>query len=128
MTILFVDDEQDNIDFGEAMLMGIGDFDVQSANNGFTGLEMATQLKPSLIILDVQMPVMNGFQMFAELKKNPSTAHIPVIMLTGISSTMGMQYNAKDMGITLGHEPNAYIDKPVDPDIFQNTVKKILGL
>jgi two-component system alkaline phosphatase synthesis response regulator PhoP len=126
--ILLVDDEQDNIDFGEAMLMDLGDFDVHSASNGFTGLELANQIKPDLIVLDVQMPAMNGFQVFKELKKNPRTERIPVIMLTGIASTMGMQYNAKDMEITLGHKPQAYIDKPVDPDTFKKTVAQLLSL
>jgi CheY-like chemotaxis protein len=126
--IVLVDDEQVNLDYCEAMLSEIGDFDIKTATNGMTGLQLIESEKPDLVVLDVQMPVLNGFQVFKELKKNPSTERIPVIMLTGIASTTGMQYNAKDMGVTLGAEPQAYIDKPLDPEDFQKKVKNLLGL
>ena len=126
--ILLVDDEPDNIEFCEAMLSGIGDFNIESANNGMIGIQKALSFQPDLIVLDVQMPVMNGFQVFKELKKEAITSNIPVIMLTGISTTQGLSYDAKDMEITLGAEPEAYIDKPVEPEIFQKTVSKLLGI
>ena len=126
--ILIIDDEPDAIAFSEAMLSELGDFEVETANNGLEGLQKAESVKPDLIILDVQMPVMNGFQVFKELKKKDSTDMIPVVMLTGIASTTGLRYDAKDMGITLGSEPDAYIDKPVEPDGFQSVVKSILGI
>lgn len=126
--ILLVDDEPDNIEFCEAMLSGIGDFNIESANNGMIGIQKALSFQPDLIVLDVQMPVMNGFQVFKELKKEAITSNIPVIMLTGIATTQGLSYDAKDMEITLGDEPEAYIDKPVEPETFQKTVSKLLGI
>ncbi|MCD6101487.1 MAG: response regulator [Candidatus Cloacimonetes bacterium] len=126
--ILLVDDEQDSIEFCEAMLSAIGKFNIQSANNGIAGLQQALSFQPDLIVLDIQMPGMNGFQVFKELKKEAITSNIPVIMLTGIATTTGLRYDAKDMGVTLGAEPEAYIDKPVDPETFQKTVSKLLGI
>ena len=126
--ILIIDDEPDATAFSEAMLSELGDFEIETAKNGLEGLQKAEAIIPDLIILDVQMPVMNGFQVFKELKKKEATDTIPVIMLTGIASTTGLRYDAKDMGITLGSEPDAYIDKPVEPEEFHKTVSSILGL
>ena len=126
--ILIIDDEPDAIAFSEAMLSELGEFDIETANNGLLGLQKAESMNPDLIILDVQMPVMNGFQVFRELKKKDTTDTIPVIMLTGMATTTGLRYDAKDMGITLGSEPDAYIDKPVEPEEFHKTVRSILGL
>jgi len=126
--ILIIDDEMDAIAFVEAMLSELGNFEVEYANNGLEGLQKAGEFQPDLIVLDVQMPVMNGFQVFKELKKKPELDSIPVIMLTGIASTTGLRYDAKDMGITLGSEPDAYIDKPVEPEEFHKTVKAILEI
>jgi two-component system alkaline phosphatase synthesis response regulator PhoP len=126
--ILIVDDEPDAIEFVEAVLSELVGLTTISANNGMMGLDMARDYKPDLIILDIQMPGMNGFQVFKELKKETITRNIPIIMLTGIATTTGLKYDAKDMGITLGAEPNAYIDKPVNPTILQKTVSKILEL
>jgi len=126
--ILIIDDEPDARAFSEAMLTELGDFEIETAKNGLEGLQKAELIKPDLIILDVQMPVMNGFQVFKELRRKGITENIPVIMLTGIATTTGLRYDAKDMGITLGSEPDAYIDKPVDPEEFHKTVSQILGL
>ncbi len=126
--ILIIDDEPDAIAFSEAMLSELGEFEIETANNGLLGLQKAESMNPDLIILDVQMPVMNGFQVFRELKKKDTTDTIPVIMLTGMATTTGLRYDAKDMGITLGSEPDAYIDKPVEPEEFHKTVRSILGL
>jgi len=126
--ILIIDDEPDATAFSEAMLSELGDFEIETAKNGLEGLQKAEVIKPDLIILDVQMPVMNGFQVFKELKRKDVTENIPVIMLTGIATTTGLRYDAKDMGITLGSEPDAFIDKPVEPEEFHKTVSQILGL
>jgi len=126
--VLIIDDEPDATAFSEAMLSELGDFEIVTACNGLEGLQKAEAIKPDLIILDVQMPVMNGFQVFKELKKKDDTENIPVIMLTGIATTTGLRYDAKDMGITLGSEPDAFIDKPVEPEEFHKTVSEILGL
>ena len=127
-SILIVDDEPDAIDIVDAMLSEIGDFNVLTANNGKKGLEKAKEAKPDLIILDVQMPEMDGFQVFGALKRDDSTKNIPVIMLTGVGEKTGIKFSAQDMKNYIGEEPDAYIEKPVEPDELQNTVAKILSI
>ena len=126
--ILIIDDEPDAIAFSEAMLSELGEFDIETAINGLEGLQKAEMIKPDLIILDIQMPVMNGFQVFKELKKNGATDSIPVIMLTGVGEKTGIGFSSEEMGDYLGETPQAYIVKPVEPEEFHKTVSSILGL
>ncbi|MFC1694208.1 response regulator [Candidatus Latescibacterota bacterium] len=125
--VLIVDDEPDAIDIVKAMLSEIEGISVLSANDGNSGLEKAKEAKPDLIILDVQMPGKNGFEVYYELKKNESTKGIPVIMLTGIGDKTGIRFSSQDMEEFIGTPPEAYIEKPVDAETLQNTVSKIIG-
>jgi two-component system alkaline phosphatase synthesis response regulator PhoP len=103
-TILVVDDEKDIVDLLSYNLTKDG-FTVITARNGRDALDRARQ-KPDLIILDVMMPEMNGLQVIQELKKEKSTASIPVILLTAKGSEtdeiVGLEVGADD-----------YIVKPV---------------
>lgn len=127
-TILIVDDEADAIEFVKAALGEIGEFNTPSATDGAKGLKKAKETKPDLIILDLQMPVRDGVAMFMDLKKEESTKDIPVIMLTGVAEKVGIRFSGKDMGQFVGNEPQAYIEKPVDPAQLQMTVSRLLGL
>ena len=127
-TVLIVDDEQDAVEFVEAVLSEVGDIAPISANDGVSGLEKAKEATPDLIILDVQMPEKNGFDVFADLKKDESTKSIPVIMLTGVADKVGIGFSSEEMGDFMGAEPDAYIEKPVDPEQLKKTVSKVLGL
>lgn len=82
--ILAVDDEPDLLLIVKTALTGEG-FDVITATNGPDALAMAEDSKPDLIILDVMMPEMNGFEVLEALRDNETTERIPVIMLTGLS-------------------------------------------
>ncbi len=62
-------------------------FQVVTAEDGVAGLEVAYQQHPVLIVLDVHLPEMNGYQVCRRLKRNPDTASIPVIMLTSVDSS-----------------------------------------
>jgi len=124
--ILVVDDEPAAVEFVKAILEGDGTT-VISASDGKAGLEAAAKEKPDLVVLDVQMPGMNGFQVFAELRKNEATAGIPVVMLTGVAEKTGIGFSKEDMGEFLGGEPAGYCEKPVDPAALQETVEKALG-
>jgi two-component system alkaline phosphatase synthesis response regulator PhoP len=103
-TILVVDDEKDIVDLLSYNLTKEG-FSVMTARNGRDALDRARQ-KPDLIILDVMMPEMNGLQVIQELRKEKSTASIPVILLTAKGSEtdeiVGLEVGADD-----------YIVKPV---------------
>lgn len=92
---------------------------VDSALNGKEGFEKAVELIPDLIISDVMMPEMDGFEMCKKVKENNLTATIPVILLTAKSAD---QY--KLMGIQTGADD--YISKPFDPDYLLEKVHKLL--
>ena len=123
--ILVVDDEPDAVEFIKTVMEEAG-YDVVSASNGVEGLERARAEKPSLIILDVQMPEKDGFAMFDDMQKDPELQSIPVVMLTGVAEQTGIRFSAEEMGGFFGKEPNAYIEKPIDPALLQETVGKLL--
>jgi CheY-like chemotaxis protein len=126
--VLIVDDEPDAVDITEAVLSEIEGVTSSSANDGNSGLAAAKESKPDLIILDVQMPDKSGFDVFADLQKDESTKDIPVIMLTGVKEKVGIGFSADQMKEFLGHEPAAYVEKPVDAEKLQGIVTKLLGL
>ncbi|TNF38146.1 MAG: response regulator [Deltaproteobacteria bacterium] len=82
--VLVVEDNPDMIRFLVALLAS--DYNVLSAQNGRDGLRMATERRPDLIISDVMMPEMNGFEMLEQLRRQPATASIPLIFLTARGS------------------------------------------
>ena len=123
--ILTIDDEKDNHEYIKSVLED--DYvDVITALNGKEGLEKAIEMRPHLIILDIQMPVMDGFETFRNLKATEKTADIPIIMLTGIAEKRGISFSKKDMGEFYGKEPEEYIEKPIDPDKLLTTVNKLI--
>jgi len=80
--VLVVDDEPDLTDIIQTFLEGAG-YHVTSENSSVKAIERAKVLKPDLVLLDITMPVMDGYQVCQELKKNSATADIPVVFLTG---------------------------------------------
>jgi len=124
--ILLVDDEQDSIDFVTAVLEG-GDVEFLTAYDGETGMKMARAHEPDLIILDVQMPKKDGFTVFAELRHDEDLRNIPVIMLTGISEKTGVGFSESIMGDLIGHIPDGYVEKPVEPAVLRAAVNEVLA-
>ena len=126
MKALVVDDERDARDFVRAILEGEG-WEVAEAVDGDDGLKQASASRPDLIILDVQMPNKNGFVVFGALAENPETKDCKVIMLTGVREKTGIGFSANDMGEFIGGEPNAYIEKPIEPDTFKRVVAEVMS-
>jgi two-component system cell cycle response regulator DivK len=79
--VLIVDDQKDNLSVAE-MVFHFHKAEVQVAHNGTEGLAVLREFSPTLILLDLSMPEMSGWDMLTELRKNEATAHIPVIALT----------------------------------------------
>lgn len=104
--ILIVDDEPTIIEMVQIRLEVAG-FDVLSAENGQEGLEKVRREKPDLVILDIMMPKMNGYQVCRELKKDEATKKIPVILFSAKS-----QESDKFWGEECGAD--AYILKPYE--------------
>ena len=97
--ILIVDDVMSNVLLLKVLLTN-EKFQIATANNGHQALEQVENEKPDLILLDVMMPDMSGFEVAQKLKSNPSTSDIPIIFLTALNSTAdivnGFQVGAND--------------------------------
>jgi CheY-like chemotaxis protein len=124
--VLIVDDEPDAVDFSKEVLEGEG-YVVVTASDGSRGLAAMRRENPDLVVLDVQMPDMDGFEVFQEMKKDESLKSIPVVMLTGIREKVGIGFSADEMKDYMGERPTEYIEKPIDPARLRDAVNKILG-
>lgn len=118
-TILAIDDTLANIDVVKGVLAQ--DYLVQVALSGKAALKIIERQKPDLILLDIMMPEMDGYQVCAILKSQESTKHIPIIFLTAKS-----QIDDETKGLSLGAVD--YITKPISPPILKNRVKNHLVL
>jgi CheY-like chemotaxis protein len=106
-TILIVDDVITNLDLLKGLLAD--SYNVKVANNGATALKIARMsLKPDLILLDIMMPEMDGFQVCRELKSDPSTSDIPIIFLTAKTETEDIVAGFETGGVD-------YVTKPFNP-------------
>lgn len=119
-SILIVDDQPTNI---QALIQILKDqFAIQAAKDGHKALELARSIpQPDLILLDVMMPVKDGFTVCAELKSDPATQHIPIIFITSKNETID---EAK--GLRLGAVD--YLTKPVNPELVLARIHNHLEL
>ena len=116
--ILVVDDEPMNIDLLEAMLAD-EKFDVISASNGSEALEKATALFPDLILLDIMMPGMDGYQVTRKLKDSTTTRHIPIVLVTALN---GVEDKVK--GLEVGADD--FLSKPLEKAELTARVNSLL--
>lgn len=119
-TILVIDDEVHIIKIIEYKLRGAG-YTVISARDGLEGVEKAKTERPDLILLDIMMPRMDGFQALEALKKDPETEGIPVLMLT-VKGREGDRQKGLQMGVV------DYMIKPFSPNHLLNRVNAVLGV
>jgi len=94
-------------------------FEVVTANNGLDALSQAELLHPDLVILDILMPNMNGYELCRKLRDNPDTWDINIIMCSSKSTIVDRYW-----GLRQG--ANAYISKPFPPEDLVDTVKELL--
>src|SRR3990172_4688022 len=116
--ILIVDDDNDSLKLIGLMLQRHG-YEVIAANAGNQGIAKATSESPDLIILDVMMPDMNGYEVCRRLRANPATQSIPIIMFT--AKTL---IDDKVAGFEAGADD--YLTKPTHPAELASRVKTIL--
>ena len=116
--ILIVDDDMETLRLVGMRLQRQG-YEIAAANTGELALETAVKVKPSLIILDVVMPGMDGYQIARELRKNPLCTHIPILMFTAKN-----QMGDKIAGYGAGADD--YLTKPVHPAELNAHVKALL--
>lgn len=126
--ILAVDDDPDIVIFVKTVLEENGYIPL-IARNGETGLAMAREEKPALIILDVLMPKQSGIRMYREIKSDASLKDIPVIILSGIAKRtfLRSQEALTEFGDESVPEPEAYIEKPAEPEELAEVIKKFIS-
>jgi CheY-like chemotaxis protein len=118
--ILIIDDEDDIREVAALSLESVAGWEVLTASSGLQGLARAAEHRPDAILLDVMMPGMDGPTTFRELRKNPATARIPVLLLTAkVQSTDQRRF--ADLGV------EAVLLKPFDPLTLSHQIASALG-
>ena len=113
--ILCIDDDEDTLRLIE-LLLSNGGYNVITTDDGDKALEIAVKSKPDLILVDVMMPDVNGYDVCHRLQANNETAHIPVIFTTALG---GIEY--KFTALSLGAVD--YIVKPIQKDVLLDKVR-----
>ncbi len=116
--ILVIEDSETMLKLISAILKKEG-FEVFEAKNGWEGLEKANDLLPDLIVSDIIMPGLDGFNLLKQLKKYPLINKIPLIFLSGKDDVLSV-----DEGISLG--ASAFLTKPLDAENFIQTINKMV--
>jgi sigma-B regulation protein RsbU (phosphoserine phosphatase) len=116
--ILIVDDEPFNIDYLEQELEELN-YVTFTASNGLEALDKISEVSPDLVLLDIMMPVMDGFEVLKRLKDNPGTHDIPVIIISANNDLKGVV-----KGIELGAED--YLPKPFEPTLLHARISACL--
>ena len=120
MRILVIDDEPDVLLLCRVNLEFAG-HEVVDATDAYRGMELAAKQQPDIIVLDVMLPKRDGLSMLRELRENPKTEDIPVVLLTaktqGADQLMGFQAGADE-----------YVTKPFSPAVLTNTVETVFRM
>jgi two-component system, OmpR family, alkaline phosphatase synthesis response regulator PhoP len=106
-TVLIVDDNAQNLELMEVYLEDMADVRTFSATNGIEALEAIARNRPDIILLDIMMPRMSGFELCKQLKTNPATRDIVIIMVTALNETADIE-RATECGT------DDYLTKPID--------------
>ncbi|MCA8971008.1 MAG: response regulator [Planctomycetes bacterium] len=118
-TILIIEDEKLIIVSTQMVLEAVG-YRVESAMNGEDGIKTAKEVKPDLILLDIMMPGIDGWETLTRLKRDPDLTNVPVIIFTAREHARGHQ-KSNDMGAA------GYFRKPFEPDELIELVEKHVG-
>ncbi len=119
--ILIIDDEEDFSSIVKQMLERAGKYKVHTFTSGKDGIKAALRKKPNLILLDIEMPEMSGFEVLKELKEKKKTMSIPVVMLTGRNDEESIEK-------AVGSYCESYLVKPVKAEDLLSKVENVLSL
>jgi DNA-binding response OmpR family regulator len=117
--ILCVEDEPEMIDLIR-LILGRRGFEVKGATGGVEGLRMVREEKPDLVLLDLMMPDMDGWEVYQQIKADEKTKGIPVIVVTAKAQSID-----KVLGLHIA-KVDDYIAKPFSPQDLLNSVEKVL--
>lgn len=118
--ILIVEDEPDNREIMRTVVEDMLGHRALLAADGETALVLSRDTNPSLILMDLMMPILDGFETIKKLKADPTTARIPVIAVTALGRSTDRQ-RALDIGA------DDYLSKPFDLDVLAKVVKRLMG-
>jgi CheY-like chemotaxis protein len=116
--ILIIEDNEQNL-YLETFILQKNGHEIIQARNGETGIALAVQKTPDLILLDIQLPGMDGYTVAEELRKNQEISNIPIIAVTSYAMT-GDRERILEAGCT------GYIEKPINPDTFHLEITQFL--
>lgn len=119
-TILIVDDEGDFAFFVKANLELLGPFEVIIATSGKAGVQAAREVRPDLILLDILMPGMSGFDVLKALKEDKATMQIPVLMLTARADVPSKQEASRLYN-------DDYLVKPIQAQELKDRIERVLS-
>ncbi len=108
--VLLVEDNEQNRYLATFLLENAG-FTVTHAENGRVAVELAPQVRPDLILMDIQMPEMDGYEAARHLLANPELARVPIVAITSYAM-VGDRERAMEIGFA------GYIEKPIEPENF----------
>lgn len=117
-TILIIEDNEQNLYLATFLLEQSG-CTVVAARSGPEGIETAGRIQPDLILLDIQLPEMDGYAVARELRRNPALKDVPVVAVTSYAM-VGDRERAMEAGCS------GYIEKPINPDTFRSEIEKYL--
>ena len=118
--ILCIEDEPEMIDLIR-LILGRRGFDVRGAGGGTEGLKLVRETHPDLVLLDLMMPDMDGWEVYQQMKADEATRHIPVIVVTAKAQNID-----KVLGLHIA-KVDDYIAKPFSPQELLNSVEKVIG-
>src|SRR5215475_2419420 len=118
--VVCIEDEPEMIDLIKLILSRDG-FEVFGARGGMEGLQLVEDVQPKLVLLDLMMPDMDGWEVYQRLKANPNTRHIPVIVLTARAQSID-----KVLGLHIA-KVDDYITKPFGPNDLLKSVEKVIA-
>lgn len=116
--ILIIEDNEQNFYLMEYLLVRNG-FRVTWAKDGYQALELAAKSTPAAVILDIQLPRMDGYQVARRLKEQPGLSRVPIIAVTSYAMP-----GDREKAIKAGAD--GYIEKPIDPETFVSQIKKYI--
>jgi two-component system, cell cycle response regulator DivK len=118
-TVLVIEDNEQNLYLVTFILERHG-YGVKAARDGASGIDMATTDIPDIILLDIQLPLMDGYAVARQLRSSPRLSHVPIIAVTSYAMA-GDREKAIEAGC------DGYIEKPINPDTFMTQVEAYLG-
>jgi len=118
--ILIVEDEPDNREIMRTVVEDLLGQRALLAGDGETALSLVRELNPDIILMDLMMPVLDGYEAIKKLKADPQTAHIPVVAVTALGRSTDRQ-RALDIGA------DDYLSKPFDLDVLSKVLERLLS-